>query len=455
MSKEDKKRRKGDKPSKKKGKGDKASKAGRARAKEEAEAADPALRSFGAVSEPVVATATVAATPADLGATLAAILQSTQADIVVKALSSASLDEKSAQSVAAALQRGLAAGAGSKSAAQNQGTRTHADDDKDGGGSSSTVKQKQTQKDARGEDTDRDDTESEGSDSDSETGSEDERKDERDERKRHKHERGRKHRKSSRSAKSSGHKHSRVSGGLAELRDAMGKLSDKGSDGDGSDTEGSDGSRSSQSDRDEHRGRVSEGPSFASILAKHKVTLPRYLRGLDRKRWHAPGQVEKVASFGQSWLQFAASRDWEKDRNRRECHTIAMVIEALLARNIPLALEILTRRFEGVREADETGDWVFANLIGLTSDLTSSLPAEQLEAYRKKVRENRKQEAADSAARKTSGGGKKKKGKKAWAEGQATAAGQVAAQQTTAAQQPTKHQAAGGATRQQGGRPAA
>lgn len=382
-----------------------------------------------------------------------------QAGVIAQALQAASLNEEAAQAVASALHRGLArsdAPSGSQSASTTERKAGEA------GQSVSGAKGSQTSgldkdKDADGEDTDGSE---EVSDSEDTEEADIEREKQREEKKGKKAKKaeekaGRKRKEKDSERDKARHKHTKGTkklSGLAAIRAALDTLPDLLDDDEQSDTEeDSDSDTEAEADTHKQRARRSEGPSFASILATHKVVLPKYLRGLDRKQWMAPAQIEQVRSFGQTWVQFAAARDWERERNRRECHAIAMTIESILANQTALALEILTRRYEGVREADETGDWDFANVIGLASDLSSSLPAEKLEAIRKQVREDKKKDAAGAAAR--AKGGKKTKAKQRWAEGQAAAAGAQAAQPTSSAQPQSRQ--AGGSTRNPGGRPAA
>ena len=365
----------------------------------DAEAADPVLKTFGASASVSATTA-----PADLPTTLAAILPQAQADIIAKALQASTVDATTAQAVATALARGLAVDtvpAGAKPHTHEQGERKKRVAERDETEATEEAHAHNRQHGQR-QDADKDkDADKDGDSSESEDDGEVSDQDSAlvDKLKRELEEEKEKNRRmkdrEKHSRRSGGSKHSSEESKAAGLKALRAALGVKGSDTENeSEPEDSDGT---DSDKDEARSRThtASGPSFAAILAKTKVKLPRVLRGLNRKLWMAPGQVEKVLSFGQTWLQFTSARDWDKQRNMRECLTIAMTIEALLVGNVALAIEIQTRRFEGVREADETGSWAFANIIGLAADKSSTLPADQLEDIREKVRKQAKKEAAD------------------------------------------------------------
>ena len=60
----------------------------------------------------------------------------------------------------------------------------------------------------------------------------------------------------------------------------------------------------------------------------------------------------------------APKEEWTKLRNRNECEVLAQVLDALvLDHDSTAAIEILARRFVGVKHADKSGNWHFADVL--------------------------------------------------------------------------------------------
>jgi hypothetical protein len=80
----------------------------------------------------------------------------------------------------------------------------------------------------------------------------------------------------------------------------------------------------------------------------------------------APSIIQDVGKQGfQAWMRSEAPKEeWNKLRNRNECEVLAQVLDALvLDRDSDSAIEILVRRFVGVKHADHSGNWNFADVL--------------------------------------------------------------------------------------------
>jgi hypothetical protein len=80
----------------------------------------------------------------------------------------------------------------------------------------------------------------------------------------------------------------------------------------------------------------------------------------------APQIIEDVGSAGfKEWLRTEAPTDqWTNKRNLHECEVLAEALDALVLKgDSDLAIEILARRFVGVRNADVSGNWNFASVL--------------------------------------------------------------------------------------------
>ena len=80
----------------------------------------------------------------------------------------------------------------------------------------------------------------------------------------------------------------------------------------------------------------------------------------------APDVIADVGSAGfREWLRAEAPVDtWTNKRNLHECELLADALDALVIKqDADAAIEILVRRFVGVRNADISGNWNFAQAL--------------------------------------------------------------------------------------------
>ena len=80
----------------------------------------------------------------------------------------------------------------------------------------------------------------------------------------------------------------------------------------------------------------------------------------------APEIIEDVGPGGfREWLRAEAPADsWRNARNQHECEILADVLDELVLRHDPdAAVELLVRRFVGIRQADRSGNWNFAQVL--------------------------------------------------------------------------------------------
>ena len=80
----------------------------------------------------------------------------------------------------------------------------------------------------------------------------------------------------------------------------------------------------------------------------------------------APSIIQDVGKAGfQAWMRAEAPKEeWTKLRNRNECEVLAQALDALVVdRDSEAAIEILARRFVGVKHADKSGNWHFADVL--------------------------------------------------------------------------------------------
>lgn len=96
-------------------------------------------------------------------------------------------------------------------------------------------------------------------------------------------------------------------------------------------------------------------PTVSSTVKEHPLYAPM-----------APSIIQDVGRDGfQTWMRTQASKEeWNKLRNRNECEVLAQVLDALvLDQDTEAAIEILVRRFVGVKHADLSGNWHFADVL--------------------------------------------------------------------------------------------
>ena len=100
-------------------------------------------------------------------------------------------------------------------------------------------------------------------------------------------------------------------------------------------------------------------PSSASVSSTTPPSHPLFQK-------LAPQIIEDVGSAGfKEWLRTEAPTDqWTNKRNLHECEVLAEALDALvLKKDSDAAIEILARRFVGVRNADVSGNWNFASVL--------------------------------------------------------------------------------------------
>ena len=112
-------------------------------------------------------------------------------------------------------------------------------------------------------------------------------------------------------------------------------------------------------DEDEPAGPA--GTSSASASASSLAPAPHPLH-----QRLAPQVIEDVGPAGfKEWLRSEAPADgWQNKRNLYECEVLAEALDALVLKDDPAAaVEVLVRRFVGVRNADKSGNWNFASVL--------------------------------------------------------------------------------------------
>jgi len=96
-------------------------------------------------------------------------------------------------------------------------------------------------------------------------------------------------------------------------------------------------------------------PTVSQTVREHPLFVPL-----------APSIIQDVGKAGfQAWMRAEAPKEeWTKLRNRNECEVLAQVLDALvLDHDSTAAIEILARRFVGVKHADKSGNWHFADVL--------------------------------------------------------------------------------------------
>jgi len=76
---------------------------------------------------------------------------------------------------------------------------------------------------------------------------------------------------------------------------------------------------------------------------------------------------------------------FQSTRNHRECLSITRAIDAMLANNMMLAMEILVRRAAGVHAADMSGSWDLCDVLENVMDNQSFIPAGVMQRALKRV----------------------------------------------------------------------
>jgi hypothetical protein len=100
-----------------------------------------------------------------------------------------------------------------------------------------------------------------------------------------------------------------------------------------------------------------------------------------------------------------------KQRNQRECMSLARVLDALLAKRVDVALERLCRRLAGVHAADQANDhWALCDAFELVMERQSFVPDDHLQRVVKAVM---RMQALESAGAKKTGGARSHGGKPA------------------------------------------
>jgi hypothetical protein len=100
---------------------------------------------------------------------------------------------------------------------------------------------------------------------------------------------------------------------------------------------------------------VGSSPAATSVPTLHPLFRPL-----------APEIIEDVGPGGfREWLRAEAPADsWKNARNQHECEVLADVLDELVLRNdTTAAIELLVRRFVGIRQADRSGNWNFAQVL--------------------------------------------------------------------------------------------
>lgn len=117
----------------------------------------------------------------------------------------------------------------------------------------------------------------------------------------------------------------------------------------------------------------------------HAYGSHRFL-GVDRQRL-APALLANAGGNVSKWVEKAT---WSKDRNKKECESLAMAIDYLIADGVPAdsnGIEVLMRRLTGVHAADSSQSWAVCTAIEFNSHAHSLLPASVLgSALRQAVR---------------------------------------------------------------------
>ena len=105
------------------------------------------------------------------------------------------------------------------------------------------------------------------------------------------------------------------------------------------------------------------GQDGAPQPAEHSEAAPRAHPLYQRL---APDVIADVGSAGfAEWLRTRAPQaTWNNSRNLKECEVLAEALDALvLHKDSEHAIEVLVRRFVGVRNSDKSGNWNFASVL--------------------------------------------------------------------------------------------
>jgi hypothetical protein len=124
----------------------------------------------------------------------------------------------------------------------------------------------------------------------------------------------------------------------------------------------------------------------------------------------APSIIQDVGKAGfQAWLRAEAPKEeWKKIRNRNECELLAQALDALVLDNdADAAIEILARRFVGVKHADQSGNWHFADVLAKDMPKRTLLRPSVLSCV---LREAKNLTLLESGGYRGSGGGRNQDG---------------------------------------------
>jgi len=121
-----------------------------------------------------------------------------------------------------------------------------------------------------------------------------------------------------------------------------------------------------ESEADDGDGNDEDGNEVAATNSVPLVSDPSAPRPHPLFERLAPQIISDVGRAGfKEWLRTQmAEYKWQKSRNLKECETLAEALDALvLEDDVELAKEILARRFVGVVNADQSGNWNVASVL--------------------------------------------------------------------------------------------
>jgi hypothetical protein len=129
----------------------------------------------------------------------------------------------------------------------------------------------------------------------------------------------------------------------------------------------------------------------------------------------APDVIADVGQAGfAEWLRTQAPQaSWNNSRNLKECEVLAEALDALLLRDDrELAIEVLVRRFVGVRNSDKSGNWNFASVLSQHMSNRTLLRPHVMSAVLREAKNLSLLESGGYAARgrDTSGAGNRSRG---------------------------------------------
>ena len=107
--------------------------------------------------------------------------------------------------------------------------------------------------------------------------------------------------------------------------------------------------------------------------------------------------LASAGAGGSLYKLFKDQLKFDKERNRRECMSLARVLDCLLKKERAKAQEHLVRRLAGVHAADATDDWQLCDQFELVMDRTSFVPDEHMQRAVKNVMRMRALESSNKA----------------------------------------------------------